>query len=203
MRRLSAAVVAFGLLVSSGCAAFSRGGDPCDFPASASSAFPSTTLEDWVTYGDHAVVVRGVNELDQDGRAVVRLRQERTLWSRQQTPAPAPAETFAATRQSYNAAAAGVDRQYLQVGAWWDGRQDGQLSWVNLELLAFDDGVVGRGSAGCRPGPFDAGSGREAVWGRTEAEVTDQLDRTPPDPAAAPFQALGPDERWQQVAAAR
>ncbi len=203
MRWFVAAVVAFGLLASSGCASFGTGADRCSFPASASDAFPSTTLEDWVTYGDHAAVVRGVDELDQNGREVVRLRWERTLWSRPQAPAPAPAETFSSNSRSYNSAAAEPDHQYLLVGAWWDAQQNGQPSYVHLELLAFDDGVVGRGSAGCKPRPADKDTGRAALWGQGEPAVVDLLNRTPADPEASKFMAIGPDARWQRVAADR
>ena len=105
MRRWTAVGTALVLAAGSGCTAFTPG-DPCGSPPAASSAFPSSTVEDWVTYGDHAVVLRGADELDQDGREVVRLRHERTLWSRAQAPAPAPVETSASTRRSHDAAAA-------------------------------------------------------------------------------------------------
>ncbi|GAA1430368.1 hypothetical protein GCM10009616_14760 [Microlunatus lacustris] len=203
MRRFTVAVISLGLLAGSGCATPGSSRSPCEEPASASRAFPSSTLEDWVTYGDHAVVLRGVGELEQNGSEGVRLRRERTLWSREQAPAPPPAETFGGTHRRHDAAAAARDHQYLLIGTWWDDQQDGEPGWAHLELLAFDDGVVGRGSAGCRPRLSDPASGRTAVWGRTEAEVAGLLDRTPPDPDAVPFLALGPDERWQQLASTR
>jgi hypothetical protein len=199
MRRWAAAGIALSLLAGGGCAVLGAGGDQCGFPASASNAFPTTTLEDWVTYGDHAVVLSGTDELEQYGRSVVRLKTERTLWSRDRAAVDAPQETFAPTRRSWNAAAAESGHQYLLIGAWWDAQQNGNPEWVHLELLAFDDGVVGRGSAGCPPDETD--SGRTAAWDRSETEVADLLRRTPPDPAAVPFMALDPADRWQKVAA--
>lgn len=118
-------------------------------------------------------------------------------------PTAAPAETFSATSRSYDSAAAETDHQYLLVGAWWDAQQNGQPSYLPLELLAFDDGVVGRGSAGCQPRQADKDSGRAALWGQGETSVVDVLNRTPADPEASKFMALGPDERWQRVAADR
>ena len=118
-------------------------------------------------------------------------------------PSRAPVETFAGTRRTYNAAAAETGHQYLLVGAWWNIQQDGNLNWTHVELLAFEDGVVGRGSPGCRPTSSDSDSGRAAVWQRTEPEVADLLRRTPPDPVAVPFMDLDPADRWQAVAAGR
>lgn len=202
MQRFAAAVIGVGLLLSSGCAAFGSGFDPCGSSPGA-SAFPTHSLEDWVTYGDHAVVLRGVDEVDQSGGRMVRLRQERTLWSRKQAPAAPPEETFVAPRKSYAAAAAKPGHLYLLVGTWWDDRPDGRPDWVRLELLAFDDGVAGRGSDGCPPDAADADSGRAAVWGRSEADIAGLLRSTPPDPASTRFQDLGPAERWQRVASTR
>ncbi|WP_204912475.1 hypothetical protein [Microlunatus spumicola] len=202
MERIWAALISLGLLFCNGCAVLGSAADPCGTSPGA-SAFPGDSLEDWVTYGDHLVVLRGIDEVDQDGRQRVRLLQERTLWSREQAPAAPPQETFVPAQKSHDAAAAKPGHRYLLVGTWWDDRQDGRAEWVHLELLAFDDGVAGRGSAGCPPDPADAGSGRAAVWGRSQTEIAGLFSRTPPDPASVRYQNLGPDERWQRVAAAR
>jgi hypothetical protein len=142
MRRALAALSALGLLLLSGCATFGSAPDPCSYPAGASSAFPGSTLEDWVTYGDHAVVLSGVDKIAKDGRKVVRLRHERTLWSRDQAPAAPPAEAFAETKRNYDSAAAKPGHQYLLVGTWWDwdSQHVEQPDWVHLQLLAFDGG---------------------------------------------------------------
>lgn len=205
MRRFLPAVSALGLLLLSGCAVFGPAPDPCSYPPGASSAFPSSSLQDWVTYGDHAVVLTGIDEIEQDGHEVVRLRHERTLWSRDQAPAAPPEETFADTERNYDSAAAKPGHQYLLVGTWWDWdrQHDEQPDWVHLQLLAFDNGIAGGGSDGCPPDSSEIASGRSAVWGRSEAEIADLFKQTPPESASTRFQGLEPDERWQRVAATR
>ncbi len=205
MRRALAASSALGMLLLSGCATFGTAPDPCSYPPGASSAFPGSSLEDWVTYGDHAVVLTGIDKIEKDGRKVVRLRHDRTLWSRDQAPAAPPAETFAEPKRSYDSAAAKPGHQYLLVGTWWDwdSQHVEPPDWVHLQLLAFDDGIVGEGSDGCPPDSSEDASGRAAVWGRSEAEIADLFERTPPNPASVRFQGLEPDERWQRVAATR
>lgn len=206
MQRVLSALSALGLLLFSGCASFGTApADPCSYPPGASSAFPSSSLEDWVTYGDHAVVLAGIDKIDKDGRQVVRLREERILWSRDQAPAAPPSEVFAETERSYTSAAAEPGHQYLLVGTWWDwdSQHIQPPDWIHLQLLAFDDGIAGKGSDGCPPGSSDVASGRSAVWGRPEAELADLFRETPPDPASVRFQGLEPDERWQRVAASR
>lgn len=92
MRRLIAAVLGLGLLAPAlmSCSP-AYGGGNCDDPA-ASSAFPAETLRDWVTYGDHLLLVRvtGEQALPQTAEHLdsnriwrrVTVTTESVLWSR-------------------------------------------------------------------------------------------------------------------------
>lgn len=195
MRRVAALLV---LLLACGCA---RSGPQADGrscrDALGDTAFPVESVQDWVTYGDHLVTARA-RPSPEDGW--VELVPTSTLWSRPGAPGP-PAPVRARSDAS---GPEGVDLEeghtYLSLLTEW--RPTGEpAEWVWMDVLPFDDGVVGEGPAQCWP----AGSrpAREQLWGRDAAGVRGLLASTPPDPLAAPYADLDPGERYQRVAADR
>jgi hypothetical protein len=196
MKRL--AVVLLTLLLTCGCA---RSGPQADQRScadfSTASAFPYYSLQDWVTYGDHLITAQ-VRLTDEDGR--VELVPTETLWSRPLAPtAPGPLRRWA-RRAGPQGIELKAGHTYLTLLFRWN--PTGQaVEWGSMDVLAFDDGIVGQGPDQCWP----AGSlpAREQLWGLDEAGVRQNLASTTPDPLAAPYANLAPDERYQRIAADR
>ena len=190
------AVVLLVLLLACACARSGPQPDERCADLSGASAFPAHSLEDWVTYGDHLTSAQ-VRPTEEEG--TVELVPAVTLWSRPAAPpAPGPLRR-SADRGRYDPELK-AGHTYLTLLFRWN--PSGQaVEWGSIDVLAFDDGIVGQGpdqcwSAGSRPA-------REQLWGLDEAGVRQLMISTAPDPLAAPYANLPPDERYQRVAADR
>jgi hypothetical protein len=92
-----------------------------------------------------------------------------------------------------------VGRHYLAASTYADvslagGDGRGPTEWLTLELLTFDNGVVG-------DAPTASGdSWPTSLEGKHAAEVAAILAQTPADPAAAPYMDEDPVQRFQDVA---
>lgn len=200
MRRIPLAVLVLVLLFASGCARSGPQANPevCSDPRG-DTAFPVATTQDWVTYGDH-LVTADVRPTAEDGW--VKLTPALTLWSRAKAP-PAPTAQRAWSNGD-QASAEGVDlvkgHTYLVLLSWRHPSNE-PSSWSSMDILAFDDGIVGTGPDQCWP----AGSrpAREQLWGLNAAGVQRVLGSTRPDPLAGPYADLDPGERYQRIAADR
>lgn len=74
------------------------------------------------------------------------------------------------------------------------GDGSGPTEWLGLELLLFDDGVVGEAPA------VSGHSMRKSFEGKRAAEISAILTQTPADPAATPYMAEDPVHRFRDVA---
>lgn len=197
-------------------------GEPAS-SASRDQAFPTDTLEDWVTYGDRVVVVEVVG----DGRRPtepgpdpqsppwrdVTWQNRGELWANPARPdARAPQESTAAggsyssDRDGARVEALGGDpvlyvgHTYVAVLALTRIGDGGPREWIDLAMLPFDDGLVGDGEA------FGGWEGQEetldAVWGRTGPELTGILSTTPVDPYAVAYAGRDASQKFQLAARA-
>ena len=209
MKRWTAGAVLLLLLAGCGTA----GPDPVGVPSArprleaASSAvrdqaFPTDTLQDWVTYADRVVAVRLVGEQRQDGHRTVTWEPQRVVWS---NPAR-PDQDVPATGTAFGGEGDGgeprlvVGHTYLAVlthtalGAGADLPRE----WVPMVVLPFDDDLVGDGEA------FRGWQGQEelldAVWGRTGAEVAVLLAATPVEPDARRYASEDATAKYQHAA---
>jgi hypothetical protein len=204
------AAVAVLLVLLAGCG--TQDPDPVGVPsarprldpassATRDQAFPTDTLEDWVTYADRVVAVRVVAEDRQDRLRTVTWERQRVVWSNPARPAEdAPptdtarggegggAEPRLVVGHTYLAA---LTHTALGVGA------DLPREWIPMAVLPFDDDLVGDGES------FRGWEGQEAlldaVWGKTGAEVADLLGATPVDPDARRYLAQDAATKWQHA----
>jgi len=196
MRRVAALLLV--LLLACGCA---RSGPQADGRSCADAlgdtAFPVDSAQDWVTYGDHLVAAR-VRPTTEGGW--VELVPHTTLWSRPNAPATPPSVRAWSDAASSEGVDLLEDHAYLALLTRWQPAGEAP-EWVWMDILPFDDAVVGHGPDQCWP----AGSrpAREQLWGLDEAGVRRLLASTRPDPRAAPYADLDPGERYQRVAAGR
>ena len=196
MRRVI--VLLLVLSVACGCA---RSGPQADGRSCADAlgdtAFPVSSAQDWVTYGDH-LVRASVRPTAEDGW--VELIPEGALWSRPGAPSP-PTMVRAWSNAS---SSEGVDlaegHAYLALLTWRHPTGEA-AEWVSMDILPFDDSVVGKGPDQCWPA--GARPAREQIWGLHEAGARQVLASTQADPLAAQYADLDPGERYQRVAAAR
>ena len=168
-------------------------------------AFPTDTLEDWVTYADRVVAVRVVSEEQQDQRRTVTWERQRVVWSNPARPGENAPSTDTEVRQGWDKAEARlvVGHTYLAVlthTALGVGDHVPR-EWIPMAVLPFDDDLVGDGES------FRGWQGQEAlldaVWGRTGAQVAELLAATPVDPDARPYLRHDATEKWQQASDAR
>lgn len=190
------AVVLLLLVLACGCARSALQADERCADLSGASAFPAYSLEDWVTYGDHLISAR-VRPAEEEGS--VEVVPVATLWSRPAAPdAPGPLRRW--VNHGPFDPELEVGPTYLTLLFRWN--PTGQaVEWGSIDVLAFDNGIVGQGpdqcwSAGSRPA-------REQLWGLDEESVRHLMTSTAPDPLAAPYASLPPDERYQRAAADR
>lgn len=198
MKRVGLAMLV--LVLALGC---SRSGPQADATDCADprgdTAFPVASLEDWVTYGDHAVSAKAVPSAN-DGW--VDLVPEEMLWSRSGAQ-PAPPQVRAWSNGD-QASPEGIDllekHTYLVLLVRRSTTGE-DTTWVAMDTLAFDDDVVGQGPKQCWPAATRPA--RDQLWGLHEADVRRVLTTAQPDSAAAPYADLDPGERYQRVAAER
>jgi hypothetical protein len=165
-------------------------------------AFPTDTLEDWVTYADRVVAVRVVAEDRQARLRTVTWEPQRVVWSNPARPdedAPRTesvrggdrdgAEPRLVVGHTYLAA---LTHTALAVG------DDLPREWITLAVLPFDDDLVGDGES------FRGWQGQEtlldAVWGKTGTQVADLLAATPVDPDTRPYAGEDATAKWQHAA---
>jgi hypothetical protein len=180
-----------------------------------SGRFPSETLTDWVSYGDQVSVVSVVGEealpaeVIEPGssyvpRSVV-LRVERTIWRRRGAPS---AEgmirviTYGwSVRDGKRHPVAGWGGPRLEVGKRYvtplvRAPRDG-VDWTPLAVestLPLDGDVIT--TAGVVGAPSSIA---KEMTGRPVDDLATSLARTRPDPIAAKYFDLPPDQRWQAV----
>lgn len=220
-RRLVAVALGWGLVAL--LVALFAGGASRGPAASVDKAFPDSTPQDWVTYGDHLVQLRvarpepvppGQPATTKDGHSAhgeVTIRVEETLWSRTGVPADDAPATLAwragnwSPPRKQSEPFAFDSRATLLPGHRYlalitlIGRGDSAGDWVALDLLWFDTGVVGDGQSRV---PSDSAEPlmRDQIWGMTGQQVVAVLQKTPPDPLAQPYLGEDPATRYQHVA---
>ncbi|WP_455360716.1 hypothetical protein [Streptomyces sp. SYSU K21746] len=191
----------------------------------ADDVLPSVTGTDWVTYADQVVVVRPVAEKEIPPSADEReagegyigrsatLEVDRVLWSRGGAPtAPASVTLDVAgwTFQGDQRREFAVhDSPRLEKGHTYivalARLQDGTWSALGSSaVLPYDNETIGKGeSEGTNhptpPGGHEAGSVEERVNGKPARSLVDLLKGTAPDPAAAPYASLPPEERYAKA----
>ena len=76
---------------------------------------------------------------------------------------------------------------------------DESAGWSVVDVMGFDDEVVGRGPKQCWP----AGSrpARKELWSLDASGVRQVMTTTQPDPLADRYADLDPGERYQRIAA--
>lgn len=230
MRRF-AIVAAGSLVVLGGCAAARHSQDapdPSPIPSSEAVAsgdgaapFPSYTVQDLVTYGDHAVVltVMASEALEFEplhpsgaGRTSrkIQLRVDDVLWSSRL--APAPPESFEIVTLGWVRTGPGEERKMTMGRPWL---LDGHSYFAVLytlkpsgeptlsigptgAVLPMDGGVIGEGEY-LGPQPSAAYTVVDDLYGSTADRAAQLLSSTAPDPRAAPFMDLPADDRYTMV----
>jgi len=202
--RSAASVIAVAL-IAAGC------GGSAAINSSASERFPTSSLQDWISYADHIAVYTVVAEREippspeeiergegMIGREIT-LRVEQTLWSAARAP-ELPGE-FRATALGWafqNGEKTPFDTEHggrVEVGKRYVSpltmvEDDPAHPWWPLTQLPVDgDEVAG--------GPPTAA--KERLDGRSFGEIRAVLARQAPDPAAARHFDLRPTERIRAV----
>jgi hypothetical protein len=225
-------VAVFAILaLSGGCSApdsdlpGSPSARPRGEPASSATrdlAFPSDTVQDWVSYADRVVAV----EITGEGRRppseeeialgrvsrfrMVTWQRRRVLWANPARPEEDPPATgstyggsYASDRDEGEVEAFGGDpvlvvgHTYLAVLTHTALGGDVGLprEWLPVAMLPFDDDLVGDGER------YRGWTGQEellsAVWGRTGAQVTELLVSTPVDPKVRPYAEQDAARKYQ------
>jgi hypothetical protein len=186
-----------------------------------SDRLPSQTLTDWVTYGDHVVIATVVAERELPVPAEVSQRGE-GLIGRRITAHP--------TSRLWSRAGAPVLPTSLDLLVWGWVLQDGQqilftsegaprpevgatyvmpvVRVASGEWVLLAPSAVIPTSQGVTHAPAAADVGPASPLarhydGRPVDELSTALSGTAVDPAARPFMAQDPDQRWASVLAAR
>jgi len=180
-----------------------------------SGRFPAETLTDWVSYGDQVSVVSVVREealpaeVIEPGssyvpRAVV-LHVERTIWSRRGGPSAEGTIrvlTYGwSVRDGERHPVAGWGGPRLEVGKRYvaplvRAPRDG-ADWTPLAVestLPLDGDVITTTGVVGAPSSI-----AKEMTGRSVDDLAATLARTRPDPIAAKYFDLPPDQRWQAV----
>jgi hypothetical protein len=175
-----------------------------------SARFPSASLTDWVSYGDQVSIVSvdAEEELRQGGDGyvgrIVTLRIEKTIWRREGAPSAGRAVRvvtwgWAVDEERRPVAASGGPR--LEVGARYvtalvRAPRDG-VEWTPLaddSTLPLDGDVIT--TAGILGVPSLLA---KELRGKSVDKLAIMLAHTQPDPIAAKYFDLPPDERVQAV----
>lgn len=180
-----------------------------------SDRFPSETLSDWVSYGDHVAIVTVVDEkalpedeMDSGSGIVPRevtLRIEEAIWSREGAP-PVDDEVRVVTwgwivedGERQPVAARGGPRLELQsryVTPLVRAPRDG-VDWTPLSdsaTLPLDGDRISTTKIVGSPSPIALD-----LDGATTEELATAVAQAAPDPVAAKHFDLPPDERWEAV----
>jgi hypothetical protein len=176
-----------------------------------SARFPSATLTDWVSYGDQVSIVSVAAE-EELGRGsdgylgrVVTLRIEKTIWQRR--GAPSADGTVRVVTWGW----AIDDGERRPVAAWGGPRLEVGARYVTPLVRAPRDGVAWTALADDSTLPLDGDVVTTAgvlgvpsllakdLRGKSVEELATMLARTPPDPIAAKYFDVPPDERVQAV----
>lgn len=180
--------------------------------AEGSYAYPSDTLEDWVSYNNEVAVVwvASAEEVPVDETAKqhgewttnrkVQLQIESVLW-RSQGQRQAPTQVTVVTSGFLHKGG-----EALPLVMHGEARLEAGERYV--VPLALQDGewlIPGTSAAPLVEGKVKPAEGQEnravsELAGRTPAQVKEKLGRTQPDPAAARRGHLQPYERWNEVA---
>ena len=188
-----------------------------------SSSFPAYTVEDLVTYADHAVALTVVGsralEFEQlhpsgAGRTnrAIELRIDSVLWS-SPSASPAPSTLDVVTIGWVRDGRSAGDIKMTMGRPWM---QDGHSYFAMLyrisaagpvaltlgptgALLPMDDGIIGQGEyLGEQPAPQYTVV--TDLAGVTAQRATEILREATPDPRAAPYMGLPADQRFAMVA---
>lgn len=231
--RRAAALAVTALLGLSGCSSSRATGpvpDPLPIPSTepvasgdGAAPFPSYTLRDLVTYGDHAVVLTVVasealefEQLHPSGAGrtgrKIELRVDDVLWSN--TDAPRLPDSFEIRTLGWvrNGHSGGDTR--MTMGRPW--LLDGHTYFAMLytlngpgvptlsigptgALLPMDGGVIGQGEylGAAPPVQYEAVTQLNGATGEQAARL---LSGTSPDRRAAPYMDLPADDRYTMVA---
>ena len=209
MTRWAAGAVLLVLLT--GCGA--QDADPVGVPsarprldpvssATRDQAFPTDTLEDWVTYADRVVAVRVVGDGQQDQPRTVTWERQRVVWSNPARPgedAP-PTDTARGGEKGGAEPRLVVGHTYLTVLTHTALGVGGDMprEWITMAVLPFDDDLVGDGES------FRGWQGQEALldalWGKTGTQVANLLAATPVDPDTRPYARQDATAKWQHAA---
>lgn len=214
-------VVVITAVAVAGCGASSPDGTSAPAPdrattpaviAEAAYAYPSDTLQDWVSYNNEIAVVRVTSaeevpvddsvkqrgEWTTNRRAVLQI--ERVLWRAPGQP-QAPKEVAVVTSGF-------VHKNGGQVPLVMHGEARLEAGERYVVPLALQDGewlIPGTSAALLVDGRVQPARGQDnaavsELAGLTPAQVQEKLGRTQPDAAAARRGNLQPYERWQEVA---
>lgn len=219
---LVAAVAACGNVKASDNQA---GGDPDEstnvslpaFGATSYPMVPSDTVADWATYTDHLVIITVTRERMLDdggvdesgagriGRAIT-VDIDRVLWSRPGAPElPNPLEYKApgwiaredgSQKKITDRPWPEVDHRYVVAFTKFEG-------WGTVGpggLVPYDNDVIGEG------GPYESRrypAPIQNAWGQPASALADLLSRTEPDPYAAKYADLHPQQRYEKAIADR
>lgn len=186
---------------------------------------PSDSLTDWVTYGDHLVVVKvtGQRELAPTSEEtaagegyiprVINLRVDKVLWSRKEAPnAPLSFETDLDGWQFHGGRRTPVrlrgepmmkvgKRYVLPIVYFSKTKRVQNAGWSALSpnsIFPYEAGVLGKGDVIPSLQAKDADHPTDArgpFFGKKPAQLVAALTSTSPDPAAAGAMKLPSDER--------
>lgn len=187
--------------------------EPRATPVSAAArdmAFPSDTLQDWVSYGDRAAVIEIVDQTQPAASNIrtVGWKRRSELWAnparpRETTPATGttvggsfvPGAPNSQLQPSGGDPALFVGHTYVAVLTHTAIGGAGSREWIPLVILPFDDGLVGDGEQ------YRGWDGQQAtldaVWGLTGPEVSRILRSTPIDSAVTRFASRDAYEKYQ------
>jgi hypothetical protein len=193
--------------------------------SAADQLLPSDTLTDWVTYGDHLVVVTvtGQRELAPTSEEtaagegyiprVISLRVDKVLWSRKQAPnAPSSFETDLDGWQFHGDQRKAVrlqgepmmtvGKQYvLPIVYFSKTKRVPNAGWSALSpnsIFPYEAGILGKGDAIPSlqaKGADKPADARGPFFDKKPAQLVSALTSTSPDPATAGAMKLPPDER--------